>query len=199
MAIRPYRPSDFDAVHLICKATADAGVPMTGLPDPDIVGHCFAGPYVTFEPELASVHEDEQGVAGYVIAALDSTAFEARWRAEWSPRFIESHPPPSVSAEPEADAWLRELLHNPSSPAAVEFPDHPSHLHIDLLARARGAGVGRRLLDALFDSLRAKGSPGVHLLVGQTNTAAISFYRAVGFTELTTSVPGLAAFGMRLD
>ncbi|SDN54692.1 GNAT family N-acetyltransferase [Allokutzneria albata] len=199
MTIRPYRPSDFEAVYLICKATADAGAPMTGLPDPDIVGHCFAGPYVTFEPELAFVLEDDQGVAGYVIAALDTTAFENRWRAEWAPRFIESHPPPSVSAEPEADAWLREYLHNPSSPAATDFPDHPSHLHIDLLARARGGGHGRRLLATLFDALRAKGSPGVHLLVGRNNTGAIAFYRAVGFTELTTSVPGLAAFGTRLD
>ncbi|MFB9909215.1 GNAT family N-acetyltransferase [Allokutzneria oryzae] len=199
MTIRPYRPSDFDAVHQICAATADAGSPMTGLPDPDIVGHVFAGPYVTLEPDLAFVHEDADGVAGYVIAALDTAAFETRWRAEWSPRFVESHPPPAVSADPAADAWLREMLHNPASPAPVAFPEFPSHLHIDLLARARGNGNGRRLLDALFDALRAKGSPGVHLLVVQSNTNAIAFYRAVGFTELPTPLPGLRAFGMPLS
>jgi GNAT superfamily N-acetyltransferase len=59
----------------------------------------------------------------------------------------------------------------------------PSHLHIDLLPRRQGRGFGRRLIETLVASLRARGSPGLHLLVGYGNPRAAGFYRHLGFAE----------------
>ena len=73
----------------------------------------------------------------------------------------------------------------------------PSHLHIDLLPAFQGAGNGRRLIQAVLDSLAAAGSRGVHLGVSARNERAMGFYRAVGFTELGSSRHG-TAFGWRL-
>lgn len=39
---------------------------------------------------------------------------------------------------------------------------YPAHLHVDLLPRAQGHGVGQRLMAALFARLAAFGAPGVH-------------------------------------
>ena len=53
--------------------------------DPRILGHVFAAPYGLFEPSLAFVAEDEVGVGGYIVGALDSRAFEERLEAGWWP------------------------------------------------------------------------------------------------------------------
>ena len=65
------------------------------------------------------------------------------------------------------------------------YNQYPSHLHIDLLPRARGRGLGREMMNMLLAELTAKGSPGVHLGMGATNARAERFYRKLGFHELT--------------
>ena len=74
---------------------------------------------------------------------------------------------------------------------------YPSHLHVDLLPAAQGGGDGRRLLETLFDALRAAGSTGVHLGVARDNARAVGFYRHLGFTELDGDDGGLT-LGLRL-
>ena len=69
---------------------------------------------------------------------------------------------------------------------------HPAHLHIDLLPRFQGRGLGRRLLDHLFEGLRAAGADAVHLGVSPENTNAIAFYEHLGFEVL---VEGFTLYG----
>jgi hypothetical protein len=58
--LRRYRPEDLDALYDICLKTGDTGEDATGLyRDPEVLGHLYAGPYATLEPELAFVIEDE--------------------------------------------------------------------------------------------------------------------------------------------
>ena len=83
------------------------------------------------------------------------------------------------------------------APEAV-IADFPSHLHIDLLARARGRGLGRTLVGGLTADLRARGSSGVHLEVGTANENAIAFYRHLGF-EVLRPLEDSLLMGMRLD
>jgi ribosomal protein S18 acetylase RimI-like enzyme len=59
----------------------------------------------------------------------------------------------------------------------------PSHLHIDLLPRMQGRGIGRRLITMMTSALRDLGSPGLHLHVSRGNESAAGFYRHLGFTE----------------
>ena len=66
------------------SAVADQGT-ASMFDDPRILGHVFAAPYGVFEPSLAFVADDEAGVGGYIVGALDSRAFEERLEAEWWP------------------------------------------------------------------------------------------------------------------
>ena len=57
-------------------------------------------------------------------------------------------------------------------------------MHIDLLERARGKGVGRGMMERQIDELRRRGSPGGHVNVSALNARALPFYRRLGFDEL---------------
>ncbi len=185
--IRSYQPCDLDDLYRICLQTADNGGDATALcQDPRLPGHVFAAPYAAFEPSLASVAEDLAGVGGYIVGALDSTAFAQRLETDWWPGLRASYPePPPDLAEalsrPEQHA-LHDIHHPPgtSDELAERFP---SHLHINLLPRLQGRGIGRQLITTLTSALRDRGSPGVHLLVGRGNQRAAEFYRHVGFAE----------------
>jgi hypothetical protein len=84
--IRLYEPRDFDAVYEVCLKTGDAGQDATEFhQDPKALGHLYVGPYVTLEPSLAFVLEDDLGVCGYVLGALDTKPFQERLVKEWLP------------------------------------------------------------------------------------------------------------------
>lgn len=201
--IRRYRPTDLDAVYEICRRTGPVGDDPAAYEDPKALGHIYAGPYVTREPELAFVLEDDAGVAGYVLGAFDSRAYYQWYLEEWLPVLRERHP------EPQGDpsTWTRtERLYHRYHHPRIDLPgfarDYPSHLHIDLLPRAQGRGHGRRLMTRFLAELRGRGSPGVHLGVGLGNTGAIGFYRRLGFHELgkhPSSEPHTLFMGLRLD
>jgi ribosomal protein S18 acetylase RimI-like enzyme len=84
-------------------------------------------------------------------------------------------------------------IHHPSrTPSEIAEP-YPAHLHINLLPRLRGRGVGRRLMERWLAAVRDMGARGAHLAVGGGNGRAIRFYRACGFHELEPSSPSAAA------
>lgn len=196
---RPASPADRAALYRVCLETADSGADATALyRDPLLVGHVYAGPYLTFEPDFAFVLEDGGGVCGYVLGALDTAAFEARLEREWWPalrgRYADPADVPPDLRTP--DERLAHLIHHPPRQDPAVLAAYPSHLHIDLLPRAQGSGQGRRMLERLFAALRAAGSPGVHLGVGGRNTRAQGFYRHVGFRELARSEGGGRTLGL---
>jgi ribosomal protein S18 acetylase RimI-like enzyme len=187
VTIRPYQPGELDDLYRICLLTADDGQDATALyRDPVLVGQIFAAPYALFEPSLAFVAVDDEGVGGYVLGARDSRAFEQRLERDWWPRLRRRYPEPPASLEPEkwtADQEMAYLLHH-RYPVSDEIErGYPSHLHVDLLPRLQGRGQGRRLIDTLAGELRRQGSPGVHLHVSRGNRRAPEFYRHLGFTE----------------
>ena len=198
--IRPYRPDDLDDLYRVCLQTANNGGDATDLfEDPRLPGHVYAAPYALFEPSLAFVAEDPAGVGGYVVAALDSRAFEQRLERDWWPALRTSHPEPSPQLAKDLPLQEQRTLHNIHHPWRAD-PDlverFPSHLHIDLLPRLQGRGLGRQLIAALATALRGQGSPGVHLHVGHSNQRAAGFYHHVGFTELPAT--GVHIFAMDL-
>jgi ribosomal protein S18 acetylase RimI-like enzyme len=76
------------------------------------------------------------------------------------------------------------LIHEPDRPSAELLSEYPAHFHIDLLARTRGVGLGRSLIERLLGELRERGVPGVHMGVDGRNTDAIGFYEHLGFRTL---------------
>ena len=191
--IRSYRPGDLDAIYRVCLQTAGHGQDGTALfGDPELPGHVYAGPYATFEPSLAFVAEDAAGVGGYIVAALDSLTFRHRLERDWWPGLRDRYPEPPPEAAGHLSLQERRAIGNIHRPFGA--PDaitrrFPSHLHINLVSRMQVRGIGRRLVAALISQLRAQESAGLHLLVADSNQAAMGFYRHIGFTELPGNDP----------
>jgi ribosomal protein S18 acetylase RimI-like enzyme len=185
--IRLAEPGDRAAAYHVCLKTGDHG--RDGEPfyrdDPDALGRIFVGPYLELEPELSLVVEDAEGVCGYCLAALDSRAFYARYDGDWRPRLCEQFPPPSGDPATWTRAQtVRSWYHQPDYFCPDPYDEYPSHMHIDLLERARGRGLGRRMMEQLMAELRKRGSPGAHLNVSVLNAPAQRFYARLDFHEL---------------
>jgi ribosomal protein S18 acetylase RimI-like enzyme len=197
--IRPYQSADLDNLYRVCLETADNGADATALfSDPMLPGHVFAAPYAIFEPSLAWVAEDAAGVAGYVLGALDTRAFEERLECDWWPALRARYPDPQplTSTLSEPERFTLQCIHQPFTTDPALVSRYPSHLHIDLLPRLQGRGLGRQLIETLLDALQASGSRGVHLHVGRANQRAAGFYRHVGLTELPAT--GARVFARKL-
>lgn len=195
--------ADQAAAYYICLKTGDHG--RDGEPfyreDPDALGRIFVGPYLAFQPELSLILEDDFGVCGYAFAALDSQAFYDRYEREWRPDLCARFPLPAG----DESGWNRSQkvhswYHRPDYYCPSPYEDYPSHMHIDLLERARGQGFGRTMMERLVDELVLRGSPGAHLGMSIRNTPAMGFYRKLGFHELETvgsQTDGCVYFGKR--
>ncbi len=195
--IRPYEARDLGRLYEICLRTGAAGEDATDLVvDPRLFGELYAAPYAALEPAHALVVDDGSGTAvGYALAALDTRAFEARCEAEWWPALRERHP--IGSGANDLDELLITMLHHRHAAADDIVASYPSHLHIDLLPEAQGAGWGRALMEALQELLRAAGSPGVHLGVSARNRRALAFYVHLGYEALSSDAVG-HTLGLRL-
>jgi ribosomal protein S18 acetylase RimI-like enzyme len=201
--IRPYRPGDLDDLYRVCLQTADGGRDATAMfSDPQLPGHVFMAPYVTFEPSLAFVAQDAAGVGGYIVAALDSRAFDRRLEQHWWPALRARYPDPASGEAAGMSQLERFALHDIHHPWGNEYEladRFPSHLHINLLPRLQGRGIGRQLVARLISGLRGQGSRGVHLVVGRANQRAVGFYRHIGFAELPAADADIFVFGIDLS
>jgi len=202
--IRPCESKDLDALYSICLATGDSGADASSLyADPKVIGHLYAAPYALFSPQCAFVVEDSTGVGGYILGALDTRAFEALLEEKWWPTLRPLYqdptgkPPPKWSVD-EMRSW--QIHHPRPAPDRIATP-YPSHLHIDLLSRLQGRGIGRQLVELWLATVKRLGSTGAHLGVSPANRRAIGFYRAGGWRELDPERSSSARtlwFGMKL-
>jgi ribosomal protein S18 acetylase RimI-like enzyme len=183
--IRDVQPDDLEALYRIALATGDSGADAAHLHrDPKLVGHLYAAPYAVLAPEFALVAEDGAGVGGYILGALDTLAFEARLEAEWWPGLRRDYADPvGDSARWSLDQLRAYQIHHPRPPPVRITDPYPSHLHINLLPRLQGRGLGPAMLDAWLERIAAAGSRGVHLGVNPANHRALRFYRAYGLEE----------------
>ncbi|WP_353940406.1 N-acetyltransferase [Streptomyces sp. HUAS MG91] len=189
--VRPYQLTDREALGHICVMTAHQGRDSTSLyPDHELMPSIFAYPYVHLEPDFAFVLDDGEGTAvGYVLGVPDTTAFAARFRAEWLPGVAGRYPPVDGAARTPSEEMIG-LLHTPERMVRDELADFPAHLHIDLLPPWQGKGHGRALMHTLLEALHERGVPAVHLCMVRANTAARAFYDRLGFRLLTVPDPG---------
>ena len=79
------------------------------------------------------------------------------------------------------------LIHHPARLPDSIVEAYPAHLHINLLPRLQGRGIGRRLVDRWRAKAASLGATGAHLVVGTRNEPAVRFYRAYGFSRDRTS------------
>ena len=194
--IRPAGPHDLPGAYRVCLLTGDSGRDGSALfANPDLLGHLYVGPYVAGQPDLALVVVDPDGVAGYCLAAEDTRGFEAWAEVHWWPALREQYPPVD---DDSPDSELVRLLHAPSRAPEAIVQEYPAHVHIDLLDRARGLGLGRVLLETQILALKARGARGLHLDVAADNASAITFYEHLGFSEVHRQEASIL-MGLRLD
>jgi ribosomal protein S18 acetylase RimI-like enzyme len=186
--IRRARPGDERGAYQVCLKTGDYG--QDGEPfyreDPDALGRVFVGPYLAFEPDLSLILEDDDGICGYALGALDSRRFYTRYDREWRPQLCARFPPPTG----DPAGWTRvqqvhHTYHHPDFYCPEPYGWYPSHLHIDLLPRVQGRGYGRRMIEQILETLGLRGSPGAHLGLSVLNTRAFGFYQRLAFQEIT--------------
>jgi ribosomal protein S18 acetylase RimI-like enzyme len=185
--LRQGQAQDQAAAYYVCLKTGDHGG--DGEPfyrdDPDALGRIFVGPYLAYEPQLSLILEDEQGVCGYAFGALDSHQFYQRYEQQWRPSLCQQFPMPHGDpADWTRSQMVHSWYHHPDYFCPEPYQQYPSHMHIDLLERARGSGWGRRMMERVMEILKQLGSPGAHLGVSVRNTPALAFYGKLGFHEL---------------
>lgn len=192
--IRPYRPEDLDGLYEVCLKTGDSGQDATGLyRDRRLLGAIYAAPYGRLASDLAFVVEDQGRVAGYIVGAADTRAFEALLEDRWWPVLRAAHADPRDTpwTERTPDQHLERLFHKPNAVPDAVVAAYPAHLHINLLPHLQGQGLGQRLIDTLSAALTAAGARGLHLGVSEANIRAQRFYDIYGFTRFEDqSTPG---------
>lgn len=194
--IRPYRPSDRDAIYEICLGTGRSGKDATGwLENDDVLPDIYALPYVDLAPETAFVVDVDGRARGYILGVADTAAFVDRLRSEWLPGFEAKYP--LTGDDSPTQRFVRDGR-RPERMLIPELDEYPAHLHIDLLPDLQGQGLGRMLVRTLTTELRSRGVPGLWLEYGADNVGAGAFYRRLGFAPLPSSATGTRV-GLRID
>ncbi|MGJ4943294.1 GNAT family N-acetyltransferase [Bradyrhizobium sp. HKCCYLS1011] len=187
LTVRPFRADDLDALYRISLATGLAGDDASHLyADPKLIGHIYSAPYALLEPDLAFVVEDQDGVAGFAVGTADTIAWEDRLERLWWPSLREQYAllPQSDPASRSDDQRRIAMIHRPAPTPAAVSSGFPAHLHLNLLPRLRGRGMGARLLHHWLAALGRHGAKATHVAVNRANSRALQFWNRMGFRDL---------------
>lgn len=194
--IRPFRSDDMDRLYRICLLTGNDGGDAAGTVDDKILGHCYAAPYATFEPDLCFVLASRGVALGYILGTRDSVSFAKVCELQWWPKLREQYPLPKDCDSSRAAMMVRIIYRGYQAPALSA--EYPAHLHIDILPDGQNKGYGRRMIKIFCDRLRDYSVSALHLGVSQANGRAVGFYRHLGFHVIQESKTS-TVFGLRLD
>lgn len=183
VTLRLFQPDDLSDLYAISLATGHAGGDASRLyRDPELIGHIYSAPYARLAPHLALVAIDEQGPAGFAVGTLDTQAWEDTLERLWWPALRERYPIPKAPDGDETPDQRRiAMIHRPEPVPPSIAEAYPAHLHLNLLPRVQGRGLGSALLRAWLD---LAGPPAVHVGVNTGNSAAVGFWRARDFHGL---------------
>lgn len=193
-SVRSFRSDDIDALYAISLATGSAGGDASTLyADRKLIGHIYSAPYAVLEPSLALVFEDPDGVAGFAIGVMDTCEWEDRLEMQWWPQLRAQYSDPP---EAKRDSWSPDerrasMIHHPERTPDWVTERYPAHLHLNLLPRAQGRGVGAMLFERWRTIAIKRGARGIHVGVNHANARAGGFWKKSGFVTLS----GKAAAG----
>jgi GNAT superfamily N-acetyltransferase len=187
LTVRPFQADDFDDLYEISLATGAAGGDASHFyADPKLLGHIYSAPYARLESQLALVVEDKDGVAGFAVGTTDTTVWEERLEREWWPSLRAQYAAPSAA---EAQTWTPDqrrilMIHRPTrTPLAIALR-FPAHLHLNLLPRIHGQGVGTALFNQWLAAASKFGAKAMHVAVNRANIGAVRFWDKMGFVDL---------------
>lgn len=177
--VRAAGASDREAVADVSFATGYFGRPAGRFfPDRALFEDLWVRPYFEGSGCCVFVAEVDGEVVGYILGSCDTRAYQ-RHMVTLSTRLAVRWWKGRYSALGKSLRYLLRAARYPGPTAPLE--KYPAHLHINLLAEARGHGLGRALMEAFLACLRAREVPGVQLSTTIENEAALGLYRAFGF------------------
>lgn len=186
VTLRAFRPDDLAMLYHICLVTGAAGQDATSLHnDPELIGHIYAAPYGVVEPEHALIADDSDGVAGYLVGTYDTTAFAQQLEQTWWPALRQRYQTPAFTPT-EADRGRIAAIMRPEANPPDLVARYPAHIHMNLLSRLRGQGVGTALVQQWVAGAKAAGVPGIHLGASASNTGGVAFWQKAGFNPVRT-------------
>lgn len=182
LSVRKYEEKDLENVRYVCLHSEGDEPEKTFA---QFVLHTFCDYYIQHEPENCFVLDDDGRAVGYIICAENYNRYKELFDKEYLPL--------TEAQGEEYYNWAATstILQNKYK------ADYPAHLHIDLLPEYQRKGWGGKLLNALFEHLRAKDIKGVMLTAGTGNVNAGSFYKKYGFEQIEIYNTDVA-FGMKL-
>jgi GNAT superfamily N-acetyltransferase len=191
MDIERYDSRHLRDLYAISLATGHLGEDASSFySDPDLIGQIYSAPYATLAPELVLLATDIEGITGFALGSLDTVAWEERLEREWWPALRARYPDPGgPKASWSLDQRRARMIHHPERVPEAIAERYPAHLHLNLLPRGQGRGIGRRLLLAW---LALAGAPAVHVAINRDNHRAQRFWSTAGFEALD---PGPGAAG----
>ncbi|XP_052226064.1 protein O-GlcNAcase-like [Dreissena polymorpha] len=195
---RPYRAADEAVLYNICLRTCNDGMDGTQLfpAHPQIIGDKLIGAMVTLTPEHCFVAEDDEGLMGYVVAALDSKQLCQRRTIAWTPAMRDKYTKPELitGLTPTEELILGFHSDQPELPECVSTP-FPSVLRLDVLSdRMEDRAVTKRLLACCLCALRAQGSTGAHVELSVGDKCMLEHYRLLGFNVVKHSDNGKTVY-----
>lgn len=187
LALRQVRPEDLQALYAISLATGHEGGDASHLHgDGRLIGHIYSAPYALLDPALVLVAVDAAGACGFAAGALDTAAWEDRLEREWWPALRRRYADPGLVPMPSwtADQRRAFMIHHPARTPPAVADGYPAHLHLNLLPRAQGRGLGPRLLAGWLDLAAPRGTAALHVAVNRANARAVGFWERQGFAAL---------------
>jgi GNAT superfamily N-acetyltransferase len=187
--LRAAKMADIERLYAISLVTGDAGGDAAALyRDGRMIGHIYSAPYLHLCPESAFVAEDESGVAGYIVGALDTPAYEVKLERDWWPQLRQAYREPSGDPGTwNADQQRSFQIHHPRRTPEEITGAFPAHIHMNLLTRLQGLGIGTALLELWLSKARLANTKAVHLGASLANEGAVRFWQSRGFRVLELS------------
>ena len=188
--LRPYQPGDREALFRIAADTAFFGAPIEiYMEDRRIFLESFYAYYTDYEPEHCWIACADGQVAGFLTGSTDTTRQTEITDRVLVPRVRRQVLRGEYRLGPKSLRYLFELwlAGRRDEGAGADLQRYPAHLHINVDARWRGYGLGKKLMLAYLDQLRRLGIPGVFLQTTSRNQTACRLYENLGFQLLAAA------------
>ncbi len=186
-SIRLYRRSDRADVLLVGADTAFFGEPVEiYMEDRRLFCDAFLAYYTDLEAPSCWIAEVDGRVVGFLAGCPDSATKPRRYLRFVLPSLLRGVIQGRYRWGPRTRNYARRvvgaLLHREAP--HVDFAMYPAHFHLNVAAKFRGLGLGRRLTQAYANQLRLLRVRGVHLMTTSLNVAAWRLYEGLGFRLL---------------
>lgn len=181
--IRQYNDLDNKAVRYVCHVSSTNP---THKASQRLVCSLFCDYYLAQNKSHAFVATDEfDKPVGYVLCDTDFKKY-----AQLYPTYV-------ADVKKESRKDYSNVKKNIKACSAIA-DDYPAHLQLNVLPAFQNRGIGRSLVETAIARLRGDGICGVHVVLKQSNKAALAFFERLGFSKLLRTSNKFYILGLKI-